>query len=461
MTADQRKNITIALQEIQNELPTNQLVYEGVFVWPIIKYHLFMLVRGNSLNDVNIVEMSEQKVNEPLNAFKKIARKVRVAYKYFYLTKFYFRKNELLSTGSWAHRVFENKMWLNRYFINSKKKRIHFEYASLEEKYLAFNSNVDLRNNTFSAEDLFYFHQHYFSKHRQVKLDSSELIKKIVDLFNLKTGLNFEYTAFNRKINNVLAWADLWQKILDGVNPKEVRIVCYYGIAMYGLCIAANRKSIPVIDIQHGGFGNLNPDYLNFGTIPKDTFSSMPSHFSVWNLSSKQHLEKEQIVNSENILLEGNPWVIYNQQKFHQPNEKQKNTIVYTLQTTVEIPSFMIDVIRESSASIKWVLKTHPRMTNSEIETVRTNFLELIQQNNIEINSETYLLKLLQAAKVHVSGFSGSVIEAGLLEIPTIINNRTGLETYKTLIENQPSLYKYAETKDEFLKALESFISIQ
>ena len=43
MTADQRKNITIALQEIQNELPTNQLVYEGVFVWPIIKYHLFML----------------------------------------------------------------------------------------------------------------------------------------------------------------------------------------------------------------------------------------------------------------------------------------------------------------------------------------------------------------------------------------------------------------------------------
>ena len=85
-------------------------------------------------------------------------------------------------------------------------------------------------------------------------------------------------------------------------------------------------------------------------------------------------------------------------------------------------------------------------MTNSEIETVRTNFWELIQQNNIEINSETYLLKLLKAAKVHVSGFSGSVIEAGLLEIPTIINNRTGLETYKTLIneklQNRPSEIK-------------------
>jgi hypothetical protein len=453
MNAEYRKKIVNVLQEIQDELPTDQLIQDGVYVWPILKVDFFLRTLSENNQQPKTHYTQTEETNKSLNAFQKIKNKIKITYQYFYLTKFYLRNNEVLSTGDWDHRVNDSGRWINRYYVNYKKNRIHFELTSLK------SNCIELKYNTFILEDLYYFHHHYFSGTiKSVELENDDLIKKTIDLLNQKTGLNYNYLDFCTKLNRILIWADLWEKILKGVKPKEIRMLCYYGTAMYGLCIAGNRKSIPVIDMQHGVFGNLNPDYRNFGRVPNNAYNSIPSYFSVWNLESKQHLEREKISKSENILLEGNPWISYKQQKHNHIRNYSGNNIVYTLQTTVEVPSFMFDVIRETSKNIKWILKTHPRMTQVEIDFVKNKLYDLIKDEKIEINSETTLFDLLQSTSVHVSGFSGSVIEASLLKVPTIINNPIGLETYKKNIEEQPNLYKYAETKEEFMNALSSFV---
>ena len=444
-----RKLIIDSLQEIQNEFKTNELVYNGVYYWPILKVRLFF----TAYTSINVVKKKPVSKAYPTKSFfNRIIYFIETFWQYIDVCYFPKKKIKYLSSGFFAHRIFDEGKWLNRYFVNLKGNRLHFEYRAFK------NQDIDLAQHSFEAERLLSFYNR-FTSIQHPKLEEDKLFKSIVDAFNAKTKLSIDLKFANNYLASVLMWNNFWTKILKRTKPEEVRVLCYYDATMYGLCIAANNLSIPVIDMQHGGQGSLHSAYNFIGELPNGGYHTMPSGFSVWDKLSKIELENAKIVSHENILLEGNPWIEYNRNKIEHNSTHKTIDIIYTLQTKVPVPEFLYETIIETADQYKWVLKTHPRMLNSELDIIKERLKLQLENNSVVIDTESSLLKLLLNSTLHTSGFSGSIQEAGLIGIPTIITDDVGFQTYEKLIEQEPEKFFFASTKQQFSNHMKRFVN--
>lgn len=450
-----RKLVIDSLSEIQEELPTKQLVLNGVYVWPIIKIQLFFhAYYSKTIKNEPKQSSPNPSVTQQLGFFSRGMGFLKRTYEYFYLFFLPKRQVKYLSSGKWAHRINEKGTWLNRYFVNLDGKRIHIEYGSFE------NTQIELPNRSFALYDLFIFHKRFFSKNIEnvsVRMEDDILFKQIIDAYNAKTGLRVAYTTYNKYLARIIEWSDFWIKLLKNIKPQEIRMLCYYDATMFGLCIAGNNLSIPVIDMQHGGQGPLHSAYNGFGSLPEGGYNSIPSGFSVWDKISKIALENAQIVAKEKVLLEGNPWIEFNRKKMEQNGSNNLEIdILYTLQNGIPVPDFIIDVI--NTTKHKWVLKPHPLMPEHEIVIIEEKLKDLITDSRVKIDVKTSLLPLLSKSKVHISAYSGSIQEAYLVGIKTIIIDPIGYETYNLQIDQNPDYFIYAPTREEIVNCIDSIL---
>lgn len=452
-----RKLVIDALNEIQSELPTNQLVVNGVYIWPIIKIQLFFYAYYSKKTKNNSQATSTKTPavqKKELGFFSRAINFLKHVYQYFYLFILPKRRIKYLTSGKWGHRINENGTWLNRYFVNLKGKRIHIEYAAFE------SSQIELPNRSFALYDLFIFDKRFFSKKTKttsVKMENDILFKQIIDAYNVKTGFKVAYSTYNIYLSRIFEWREFWIKLLKNIKPKEVRVLCYYDGTMFGLCIAGNELLIPVIDMQHGGQGALHPAYNSFGKLPLGGYNSIPSAFSVWDIVQKTLLNKAEIVAEENVLLEGNPWIEFNRKKIEENTLNDiKVEVLYTLQNGIPVPDFIFDIISEKN--YKWVLKPHPLMPEHEINLIKDKLGTLLNDGKVQIDKKNSLLPLLCKCKVHISAFSGSIQEAYLVGIPSIIFAPIGYENYKLQIADEPDFFKYAPTKEDFINCLDNLL---
>lgn len=451
-----RKQIIDTLYSIQEKYPTDKLEIEGVYYWPIVKIRLFFTAyktkvgSGQSLKCASRTKEKEGKIG-------KVLKLLRRAWQYLYLHYLPKKKIKYLTSGAWSHRIEHKGKWVNRYFVNLRGERVHIEYTDFD------SFNIDLKEDSYELNELGAFYQRFFSKSNKLKveLEENKVLLEIVNEFNFELGMNISVDIFNRQLEEVIHWSDFWTKMLNKTKPEEVRMLCYYTNSMYGLCVAGNRLSIPVVDMQHGGQGALHVGYNGFGALPKGGYNSVPSHFSVWDTPSKVDLDNAGIVNSEKIIVEGNPWIEFHRQELIKANNvSQEVDILYTLQTTVAVPEFMYQVIEETSNQYKWVLKTHPRMTKKELEIINNRLQRLIEEKKVVIDEGSGLLELLIASKVHTSGFSGSIQEAYQLQVPSIITDPIGYDTYKRQMETEPDYHKFADGKNKFILMLDDLIKL-
>lgn len=444
-----RKFLVETLQEIQEKFPTQELVYEDVHYWPILKVRLFFVAyqTKQSKNVTAKVELPPKK-----SLITRILYFVQTFLQYTYLVHFPKRKMEYLTAGAWAHRIYFNQTWLNRYFVNHNKSRIHFEYSRI------LYPNIDYAKKSFEAERIFSMFERFNAIKSTSVFVKSTVHKQIIDTFNQRMGLNLQYHFADRYLEITLKWARFWKKILRSIKPNEVRLLCYYGTNMYGLCLASNRLKIPVVDMQHGAQGKLHSAYNFIGNLPKGGYQVLPSHFSVWDIQSRIDLEYAKLVKNESILMEGNPWINYHRQKYKESNQTKKIDILYTLQTGVEVPEFIYTSMEATSDYCFWVLKTHPIMQKDETEKISNRLSQLKLTNHVKIDVENNLLELMLNSKAHVSAFSGSLVEARLLNIPNIIISAIGANTFANQLSEDKNYFKFADTKELFIEHLDNIL---
>lgn len=359
---------------------------------------------------------------------------------------------EYLTAGAWAYRIYFNQTWLNRYFVNHNKSRIHFEYSRI------LYPNIDYAKKSFEAERIFSMFERFNAIKSTSVFVKSTVHKQIIDTFNQRMGLNLQYHFADRYLEITLKWARFWKKILRSIKPNEVRLLCYYGTNMYGLCLASNRLKIPVVDMQHGAQGKLHSAYNFIGNLPKGGYQVLPSHFSVWDIQSRIDLEYAKLVKNESILMEGNPWVNYYQKNIASKSISQQIDILYTLQTGVKIPEFVYEAILSTHEKYKWVLKTHPRTPKCEAEKIKQKLIQLGLTNSVKISNDDVLLELILSSKIHVSAFSGSIVEARLFSVPNIIISAIGANIFEEQLSVDMGYFKYADTKEKLLDYIKFYI---
>src|SRR5690606_24637630 len=237
----------------------------------------------------------------------------------------------------------------------------------------------------------------------------------------------------------------------------------YYNIQMFALVYAANKLGIITYDVQHGSQGPLHPMYyfngLKSGTDYPDT---LPSNFWCWDAPSASSLRSWLPSNRmEKVENRGNPWISYTIQHygdhFKHAINRTKNNILITLQEPV-LSGTLLEVIENlDSQRFVWWLRFHPRMM--EKRDYWKDYFARKNIQNVEIDKacEIPLPILLNSSFLHISRYSGSIIEGCILGVRTFITDEIGIETYHYYIDNKKVFNTVGFTARDLLSLIESF----
>ena len=126
-------------------------------------------------------------------------------------------------------------------------------------------------------------------------------------------------------------------------------------------------------------------------------------------------------------------------------NYKHKNYILYSLQPnplTINqlFPESVLSFIKNNP--FKWFIRLHPRQLK-EIVTIKSflaskGVLDLV---NLDDATSDPLPLLLSKATLHVTHFSGTIIEASFFDVYTVLLNEIGVFSFQSIISSQKAVY--------------------
>lgn len=427
--------------KIEREFSVSMLCIEDVSYWPVLKNIIYFRDRKVSSNIVKSI------INSPNIVFSKVIEKIKrkLGFNRTIAGNLNYQSIDILFSGTISHRENINKKSFNRYFdpimneieatIKTGLYEYDFEYDSIDY---------------YKRNRLNFISQLYGQVTNRIitftKIDE-DFIGHVANVFNIPA------IKLKQEIENALvaikSWEQVWNNILEKTSPKVVMVLCYYSLPMYGLMLAANKKRIKTIDMQHGGQGENHPAYT-FHNFPTQGFNVLPYSFWVWDLYSKKHLESV-FLNTKTIILGGNPWLKFqlDTNKTLLSNNRKKIICTLTLGKDIIFPNYLQQAIKESSLEYEWYLRFHPRTSASDKKHIQSlvSSKEYKGKVNIGLANEISLPILLTNAYAHVSHSSGSLSEAFLLGLKrNIITSKIGLENFNELVKNQDAYY-FDETK--------------
>lgn len=277
------------------------------------------------------------------------------------------------------------------------------------------------------------------------EFDLSECDSVISD-FSLFIGIDEKelISSIDSTLFQVMKWKTRSDSLLEVAKPKKIFLVSYYSVQMFGLILAAKEKLIPTVEIQHGGLDQSHYCY-NFSSTNYASSNTLPDYFWLWNKISTQTIQSWLPFDMKYRAFEGsNPWVEFLKNEDVEFLGK-KRIGLFTLQTGLNplVPQVLWNAI-EDADDFLWIFRFHPRMSKVEIDAIRNEIKKRRLENKIDIDkfSSVPLPLLLKGAYIHISAFSGSLIEATIMNVPINITfHPIGKEAFGELIESKKMVY--------------------
>ncbi|MFC6099485.1 hypothetical protein [Olivibacter domesticus] len=448
-----RKDVIDFISTMEIKYPVNEWKIGDIDLWPIIKMDIFFRwYKSQTKPDIqrkrrNIIK----KAFDILKSFRSV---------FAFVLKQPITINNVYC-GSASHRIEHDGVFINRFFlplINTSKNRDHLE---IEYGARDFTKNYSNSNEILFVQDFYDFFYLIKSFHGKDKMHipSYDSFLEDVQANVIKLPDNYKNIIYS-KYNSVLIYSRIFKMILKKHKPANVTGLCYYDNAMFGMHYAANAMGISNIDMQHGGQGPLHPMY-NFSTLPKKGFfGNVPQKFWCWDQASTNLIEKWALKsNFISVINGGNPWIDYAVNKYSKDGTyyfpRETRIILVTLQER-ELQNNIIDAIQLSSTEYQWWIRLHPRMMEGK-EGIRKQ-LEGLNISNFEIEKATdYPLPvILRNCFLHISKYSGSIIEAGLLGVKSLIVDPIGIETFSHYLETGDAIDACDKTGAELVGIIKS-----
>ncbi|MFD2203535.1 hypothetical protein [Shivajiella indica] len=435
MESSERIRLLKRLNEYEVEFPIDQWKVEDIDVWPLIKTLIFFLIFKNS-------NYSESEKN---SIWFKFIGKIKssginlVTYlsSVYYLILFRPKEAKIVFSGASTHRVIFNGQNINRYY------QLILEYIKGEKinyEFFEYQSSGQQNVNSSHVYKLLPF----FKKKQSLKLLMNDSgFKNFLDRIEIDTGLKKEQflKGLKKKIENVNSWANLYEYIFNKTKAKYSLGLCYYSDPMFGMNLAASRLGVESIDFQHGTQGPMHFAYT-YNVPSIDGFNTLPKQFWCWDQESGDHL-KSWISNQETVKIVGNPWVEYVTDSKFYPDlnlPEDKPIVLFTHQPIKPaLDVYLLETIRSTKDRFNWWLRVHPRISSQEFDELKTLISEWGLDDVIELNkASNYPLPfLLNKVAVHISKYSGSIIEGVLCNTPTIILEEIGINSFGNFIESK------------------------
>ncbi len=441
-----REELIELLNDIEREVDVNALMFDDMHLWPAIKYRIFYNLYVNKFARKKFSRKSIKRNNY----FDKIASYLNGGYNLFLYLFFTKKYDTLFCTNVYHNDKFQGVI-RNKFsspIIDNEK----FLYINTSNK--PFDLNV---KGTIQMVSILNLLNRFRKKEVLNKINKTILneifncIKKSTNTFDLKE---------EEKINNYLIqlisnknnYCWFFNKLLYKTKARCIYTVAYYTDSIYYLNYCANKLEIETIDLQHGGQGPLHVAYTRLNKVPLNGYNILPKIFDCWDDYSAEEIRKWASKQQfHQAIVGGNKWHKYIA-SFNLVKPTDKKIILVTLQFDF-VDEVIIECMQQCKLkNIEWWFRVHPTRKNG-LGKIRE---QLIQNNinhfNLEEANDAVLPVILSWSSLHISRYSGSIIEADLLNIPSIIIDPVGAENYQNLIESQSAYY--CETSIEIIEKI-------
>ncbi|KGO97190.1 hypothetical protein [Flavobacterium enshiense] len=450
-----RIDIKNFILEIENDFPVNSWKVDTVHIWPILRYHVFFGLIYTIENDRLRFEKKEETSSDNtqstnlINGFKQVLKWIWFSFILQKKQQLFFSPNHI--------RVNYNNRFFNRFF-DSLIRLKGFEKSSYVFDYHQENKSEWLVENQEVFHSLLAYNTGYKRWNkllrkfglRKKKILSFDLngyddfliyLQKFPETVHLANKYNTSFLT--QYFNAIFENEHFFDKILGKTKPNQVYIICYYNPIMHSLLLSAKRKGIKVIEVQHGPMSNTHLSYTHWNKVPEEGYVFLPDEFWCWDQDSLNNMDSWcNKTQKHSAFLGGNPWLDY-LKKNKQSVALPQNMVLYTLQPLafeVLFPEGLLTLIR--TRKWMWYIRLHPRQWNQKKEI--SDYLKLhgaFDMVNLEEAYTVPLPVLLENCLVHLTHFSGSAIEASMMNKYSIILDKLGEDTFKEIIQNQKAIY--------------------
>lgn len=447
-----RQEIVEWIDSLEDKYPVNEWTVNDVHVWPLLKIKIILSWNNNSTNKEKIAKVSLLK-----NAFKGCWEYIKL-----YKRKAGNRTN--LYCLAPHFRYFHNGIYINRYYNDliesdlNVKNFLLFDYGTVSDGY---KRNVDFPEQTVFLGNIKYFallvREFYWSIYSP-KTQWSQFnyfideVKSVVKIDSISKKSIIKQYAYIDTLKK------FYKPLLKRHKVDNIYTLCYYVSEMYAMNLAASELKINTCDIQHGGQGTFHLAYARFNKVPETGYKLLPGLFWCWDKSSAEAIsawsKKSQ---NHSVIVNGNPWLSYCNSNFNYQIRSDKKIILYTLQPIGDliIDPYIIEAIQKTPENFEWWLRLHPRQHDlkSNIVNLLRNY-DIIDKVELEQASNLPLPVILEKCFVHISKFSGSILEAYFLKRKSIIISVEGVKAYPEVIASEYGEAVLTENSDDLLKSL-------
>ncbi|MEN3322513.1 hypothetical protein VP395_02120 [Mariniflexile soesokkakense] len=447
-----QKKIKETILGLEHKYPVDTWLINGIHIWPYVRIklyiHMLVLMNEKPLAIKNGEKTKSRKSFSPLQLLKKNLYFLKAP---FVLIVFFLRlkRKRIVFFGSHIHRILQDGVNFNRFYdsmidFHRLENEIYtIEYQKINEPIYNRKSIILLNKHL----DYYKFLKKVLNKliKKKAKFELEGYDSFLDDL--VMENLNMDILSLRK--HNLIEWTNklrisngFFNNLFKCVKPEKVIFLGYYGLDdLYSALVVANNLKIKTIDFQHGPQTNVHLAFSNWDKIPKKGFNTMPIEFWNWDKASKNNIDvwakKTDVISSRVV---GQPYLGYWLSK-NINIEIKRDCIFYSLQTypfTIKdiLTPKMVLLIKENK--YKWVLRLHPR-NNLDINELNT-FLYINEIDSKVVIQDAYsipLPKALLSSLLHITNYSGCLIEAVQLRIPTLLVNEVGKEMFSQYIDNE------------------------
>lgn len=439
-----RQDVLTLFDTLETKFPVFDWKHENMDVWPIIKtYAFFHWEKANSAG----AHLTEVKKRE--NFMSKVCRLVQSFYAF---GKLYLRRGRSIDRvylGAAHFRSNVDGELVNRFFYPLNEASPLDSYLEVE-----YNDKGDVSKYKNKKHIIFTKHLIPVSKlislldqRRPVGFEG-EKIDEVFSILEAKLDVALKTGVIGR-LRVIKVYVRIFRWIYRKYKPQAVFGLCYYNVPMFAAHYVANENGIENYDMQHGGQGRSHPLY----TFSIDKFplrlNVLPQFFWCWDQVSFDHIHSWLKQGGyHKVVKQGNPWIDYVLKKeaayLSASNEKM---ILYTMQYA-KLDNFVLEAIEKTPPPYKWWIRMHPRQLQHAAK-IKATLASIGVLDRVEIECATTwpLPVLLNQCFLHISKFSGSIIEAAILNKHTVIIDEIGVQSYSQYIEAGLAT-AYSESRD-------------
>ncbi|MCC5835347.1 MAG: hypothetical protein JJU20_11490 [Opitutales bacterium] len=303
----------------------------------------------------------------------------------------------------------------------------------------------------YHFRSMFYQDTHSWEVQPRVP-DEGSFLSKLEELFRFcsERGIEFYNSSGSilLKCYQLLRTADTVGRLIDYFEPESVYFSSYFNADRFGVVLAARRRGLPCVDVEHGYMGPYSP-YGDLKFVPAEGSMLLPTHFWTWGPDSTRFLE-DSLPADQSVhrpVCGGSTWHHFLQRnpdaqcfdaeaEYRERCEAFERNVLVALQPDMAshegkpllLPEHLLTVMQEFSADVLWSIRLHPRSRH-----LFGRYHDLfasagIGNYDLETASLAPLHRLLELSDRLLTSFSTVAFEANDLGMPVGILDTFGCE---------------------------------